>query len=97
MDPLRGVPLLTGVIMPKVTLTDLSAGYGLASSYNANNTAIETAFDNTLSRDGSTPNTMGAELDMNSNKIVNVANGVNPNDAVNLAQVQALIAAALAG
>ena len=81
--------------MPKVTLTDLSAGYGLATSYNANNDALEAAFDNTLSRDGSTPNTMQASLDMNSNQVINVANGTNPTDAVNLAQVQALIAAAI--
>lgn len=33
---------------------------------------IDTAFDNTLSRDGSTPNTMLADLDMNSNSLLNV-------------------------
>jgi hypothetical protein len=38
---------------------------------NANFDAIETAFDNTLSRDGSSPNTMGSDLDMNSNDILN--------------------------
>ncbi len=32
---------------------------------------IDTAFDNTLSRDGSTPNTMLADLDMNSNDVLN--------------------------
>lgn len=34
-------------------------------------TKIDEAFDNTLSRDGSTPNTMLADLDMNSNDILN--------------------------
>lgn len=82
--------------MPKVTLTDLSAGYGLQTAYNANNDAIEAAFDNTLSLDGSAPNSMTAQLDMNSNRIINVSDAVDANDAVNLAQVQALIAAALA-
>ena len=33
---------------------------------------IATAFDNTLSRDGSTPNAMGADFDMNGNDIMNV-------------------------
>lgn len=33
---------------------------------------IKTAFDNTLSRDGSLPNHMAADLDMNSNDILNV-------------------------
>ena len=35
-------------------------------------TNIETAFENTLSRDGSTPNNMLADLDMDSNDIINV-------------------------
>jgi hypothetical protein len=73
--------------MPKITLTDLEAGYGLQTSYNANNDAIEAAFDNTISRDGSTPNAMAAELDMNSNKIINVKDGVNPKDAANYGQL----------
>lgn len=34
-------------------------------------TKIDEAFDNTLSRDGSTPNTMLADLDMNSNSLLN--------------------------
>lgn len=36
---------------------------------------IDTAFDNTLSRDGSTPNTMLSDLDMNSSSILN-ADGI---------------------
>jgi len=43
---------------------------------------IDTAFDNTLSRDGSTPNTMLADLDMNSNDILNV--GVLDGDQINV-------------
>lgn len=35
---------------------------------------IDEAFDNTLSRDGSTPNTMEADLDLNSNSIINADN-----------------------
>ena len=42
-----------------------------AATINSNNDKVETAFDNTLSRDGSTPNQMEADLDMNSNDILN--------------------------
>lgn len=44
------------------TVTQLNSAY----------TKIDEAFDNTLSRDGSTPNTMLADLDMNSNSLLNV-------------------------
>lgn len=42
------------------------------SQLNSAYTKIDEAFDNTLSRDGSTPNTMLADLDMNSNSLLNV-------------------------
>lgn len=45
---------------------------------NENNEKIEEAFDNTLSRDGSTPNQMEADLDLNSNNVIN-ANDVQTN------------------
>ena len=78
--------------MAKVTLTDIAAGYLSIATYNANNTAIEAAIENTLSRDGTAPNTMGANLDLNSNKIVNVTDGTNNQDAVTLAQLNAVVA-----
>jgi len=62
--------------VPKVTLTDITSGYDSASAYNANNDRIEAGFDNTLSRDGTSPNQMGADLDMNSNDVLN-AGSVN--------------------
>lgn len=55
--------------MAKLTLTDIATGYSATSVINANNQAIETAIENTLSRDGSTPNDMNADLDMNGNKV----------------------------
>jgi len=69
--------------MAKVTLTDIANITGAESTaistINANQDAIGTAMENTLSRDGTTPNTMDADLDMNSNDLLNVAriNGVN--------------------
>jgi hypothetical protein len=57
-----------------------------ASTINSNNDKIETAFDNTLSRDGSTPNQMEADLDMNSNDVLN-ANSVEA-DALYVGGIQ---------
>lgn len=73
--------------MAKLTLTDITSGYQTAAAYNANNALIEAALENTLSRDGTTPNTMSANLDMNSNKITNVTDGTNNQDAVTLKQL----------
>ena len=58
--------------MAKLTLNDITAGYQSATLYNANNALIEAAFENTLSRDGTSPNTMSADIDMNSYDINNV-------------------------
>lgn len=59
----------------KITLTNLvnlQNETTAVNAINANNAAITTAMDNTLSRDGTQPNTMGASLDMNSNQILNL-------------------------
>jgi hypothetical protein len=61
--------------MSKITLTPVSNPQNLtslASTINANNTVIQTAFDNTLSRDGTSPDQMTSNLDMNSNQILNL-------------------------
>ncbi len=58
--------------MSKVTLNDITSGYQSTAAYNENNEIIEDAFDNTLSLDGSTPNSMDADIDLNSNKLLNV-------------------------
>ena len=61
--------------MAKLTLTDISNLSGNPTSaetaINANNTLIEAALENTLSRDGAAPNAMGADFDVNSNSILN--------------------------
>jgi hypothetical protein len=54
-------------------LVDLSTSYGSQAAINSNNAKITTAFQNTLSRDGSTPNAMAAQLDMGDNDIINVS------------------------
>jgi hypothetical protein len=75
--------------MAKLSLTDISSGYLSIAPYNANNTLLEAALENTLSRDGTTPNTMGANLDMNSNYVTNLSDGANNQDACTVAQLAA--------
>lgn len=54
------------------TLTNISSGYASNTQLNSNFQKIKDAFRNTLSLDGSLPNAMNADLDMNSNDILNV-------------------------
>lgn len=76
--------------MPKgPTLSDL-ANLDSPTVVNSNSDAIEAAFENTISRDGSTPNQMLADLDMNSNRILNVGQAIQAGDAVSLGQIAAL-------
>jgi len=56
------------------TLTTVSTGYNSSTKINDNMEAITEAFENTLSLDGSTPNAMGADLDLNDNDILNATN-----------------------
>ena len=61
--------------MSKITLNnvaDLTNFTTAQATINANNATLQTAFDNTLSRDGTTPDQMGSNLDMNGNQIVNL-------------------------
>jgi hypothetical protein len=77
--------------MAKLTLNTIGSRYGSIDALNANFDAIETALENTLSRDGTAPNNMDANFDMDSNRVINLANGINNADAVNLGQVNGLI------
>lgn len=73
--------------MTKITLTDLSSLQNettAIAAINANNQTLETAFDNTLSRDGTTPNQMLSTLDMNSNRILNLQPPVSPSEPLRL-------------
>ena len=71
--------------MAKLTTTDITNLQNettVVTAINANNALIETAMENTLSRDGTTPNTMDADIDLNSNKVINLAEPTNNADAV---------------
>lgn len=54
------------------TITTISSGYYSTETLTSNFEAIQAFFDNVVSRDGSSPNTMLGDLDMNSNDIINV-------------------------
>lgn len=54
------------------------------SLINENFSTIQAAIDNSISRDGSTPNFMNAILDMNSYRIINAGEAVDENDVVTL-------------
>lgn len=58
-------------ITPLNEIASLANTSSAKAALNDNFDRIEEAFENTLSRDGSTPNQMEADLDMNSNDILN--------------------------
>ena len=78
----------------KPTVTTLASGFNSTETLNANFEALRDGFDNTLSLDGSTPNAMGADLDLNGNNIIGAA-GLLINGTDYLADVAAAKAAAL--
>ena len=77
--------------MSKINLTDVQAGYRVTSVINDNNQKIEDAIENTLSRDGSSPNGMNAPIDMNAHKIINVAPGTVASDAATKGQLDSFV------
>lgn len=79
--------------MAKLTLDVIPSGYAAVDKLNENFDRIETALENTLSRDGTAPNSMASNLDMNNNKITNLPTATNNVEAVNLGQVNSLVAA----
>lgn len=78
--------------MAKLNLTDVSNVLTATNTINTNSAAIETAMENTLSRDGTTPNEMNSDLDMNNNRIYNLPEPADNNDPVRKIDVDNLIA-----
>lgn len=75
--------------MSKITLNllaNLNNANSVIANINSNSTTIQTAMDNTLSRDGTAPNQMGHVLDMNSNYIVNLPAATATGEAVEFNQ-----------
>lgn len=80
---------MTNKIEPLSDVASIQNETGAITTINGNNEKIENAFANTLSRDGSAPNAMGANLDLGSHRIINLAAAVDPNDAVRKADLDA--------
>jgi uncharacterized membrane protein len=81
------VYILWNTLMAKLTLNTIGSRYGSIDALNDNSDLVEAAFENTLSRDGTGPNNMESDLDMDSNNIINLADGVNNTDAVTVKQL----------
>lgn len=85
--------------MSKLTLSDVSSILGnptsAASTINANATLIETALENTLSRDGTSPNEMNDDLDMNSNRILNLPQPVGVTEPLRLQDLEDFVGGSL--
>jgi len=80
--------------MAKIVLDDASSGYQSTALYNSNNDAIRDHLDNkVLYRDNPTgePNQMLNNLDMNSNRILNMGYASSGSEPVTLAQLEELI------
>lgn len=76
--------------MAKITLSNIGTGTAFQTAIttvNSNNDAIETAFENTLSRDGTTPNTMQSNLDMNSYRLMNLPTPTNASEPLRLGDI----------
>lgn len=69
----------------KPNINNIASGFASNTQLNENFQSLRNGFDNTLSLDGSTPNAMQADFDMNGKSILNV-NGifVNGSDLLSL-------------
>ena len=79
-----------GVKITFNTFTSLANETSFISQLNANFTDLEAQIDLLLSRDGEAPNTLIADMDINSQKITNLIDGTDATDAVNVRQLQGL-------
>lgn len=79
-----------GVKITFNTFTSLANETSFVSNLNENFSDLEAQIDLLLSRDGEAPNTLIADLDVNSQKLINLIDGTNATDAVNVRQLQGL-------
>lgn len=75
--------------MSKVSVTSLASlvnQTAAITTINNNFTAVQTALENTLSRDGTSPNQMESSLDMNSERIINLPVAASDTEPVRKAE-----------
>lgn len=76
--------------MTKIVLNDVTNLSNQTSSQNIindNNDTVVAGFDNTLSRDGTSPNAMEATLDMNSHRIINLPEATTADQPIRLGDI----------
>ena len=80
----------------KINISDLGGAYGSTTSINSMKDTLQDEFDNCLSLDGTSPNSMGADFDLNSNDILNGGTGNFTDIVVGGTSVVAQVTAAAA-
>jgi len=76
--------------MTKITLNNIASlidATTAVNTINANNSTVQTAMDNTVSRDGTQPNSMNTNLDMNSKQILNLPAPATNNSPLRLSDL----------
>lgn len=79
------------------TVTNFQNDASAVAAFNANMAAIQTALDLLLSRDGTAPNQMTSDLDMNSKRIYNLPTPTTDTEPATAGQLSALVLAATSG
>lgn len=79
---------------PLVNLTNQASS---VANINSNFAAVQTAIENTLSRNGASPNTMLVDFDMNGHHILNLPSPTLPTDPVRLQDVTTTVSTAVTG
>lgn len=80
--------------MTKIVLNNVSNPNDLTTAFaniNTNNATIASASDNTLSRNGASPNQMQAPLDMNSNPIINLPVPISTSSPLRLSDLNSFV------
>lgn len=83
--------------MAKLTLNDVGSILTASNTLNTNNQRIEDALEKTLSRDGTEPNEMNADLDMNSQRIYNLPEPTTDTEPARKKDFDDIVAAAVNG
>lgn len=79
--------------MTKLVINPITSGYRASEALNANFAAISAQFDNTLSLDGTSPNALTSNIDMNSFKVTNSGAPTSATDLVRYQDMQTYVAA----
>lgn len=83
--------------MPKITLPTIESGYLSTEALSQAFADIADAFDNTVSRDGSSPNQMTADLDLNGYRIINTGSSGEDAELITRGEMEEFVESAASG